>query len=175
MKIQQTNISEVRLVYRTKVKASERLQVKCSKDAFDIFMESWDLDSIEHIEEFKLMLLNRSNRVLGVSSLSKGGTTGTVVDVKLLLHYTIKSNANAIIICHNHPSGNLQPSEADMAITKKVPIILTFRTNCFIETTSFCFYFLILLSPFLGANSKVNLFEKSVFVVLGTSDIAIRV
>jgi DNA repair protein RadC len=120
MKTQQLNISEVRLVYRTKVKASDRLQVKCSKDAFDIFMESWDLDSIEHIKEFKLMLLNRSNRVLGISSLSKGGTTGTVVDVKLLLQYTIKSNANATIMCHNHPSGNLQPSEADMAITKKV-------------------------------------------------------
>ena len=47
MKTQQTNISEVRLVYRTKIKASERLQVKCSKDAFDIFMENWDMDSIE--------------------------------------------------------------------------------------------------------------------------------
>ena len=90
MKTQQTNISEVRLVYRTKVKASDRPQVKCSKDAFDIFMESWDLDSIEHIEEFKLMLLNRSNKVLGIASLSKGGTTGTVVDVKLLLQYTYK-------------------------------------------------------------------------------------
>ena len=59
MKTQQTTISEVRLVYRTKVKASERLQVKCSKDAFDIFMENWDLDSIEHIEEFKLLLMNQ--------------------------------------------------------------------------------------------------------------------
>ncbi len=57
MKTTQTTISEVRLVYRTKIKASERLQVKCSKDAFDIFMGSWELDSIEHIEEFKLMLL----------------------------------------------------------------------------------------------------------------------
>ena len=83
-------------------------------------MESWDLDSIEHIEEFKLMLLTRSNKVLGISSLSKGGTTGTIVDVKLLLQYTIKSNAYAIIICHNHPSGNLQPSDADKNITYKV-------------------------------------------------------
>jgi DNA repair protein RadC len=120
MKKQQTTISEVRLVYRANVKASERPQIKCSKDAFDIFMESWDLDSIEHIEEFKLMLMTRSNRVLGISSLSKGGTTGTVVDVKLLLQYTIKSNANAIIICHNHPSGNLQPYKADIVINRQV-------------------------------------------------------
>jgi len=59
-----------------KIKASDRQQIKCSKDAFDIFMGSWDQDSIEHIEEFKLMLLNRSNKVLGISSLSKGGTAG---------------------------------------------------------------------------------------------------
>jgi hypothetical protein len=58
MKTQQTNISEVRLVYKTKIKASEKPQAKCSKDAFDIFLESWDIDSIEHTEEFKLMLLN---------------------------------------------------------------------------------------------------------------------
>jgi DNA repair protein RadC len=99
MKSNQHTISEVRLIYRTKIKASDRSQVKCSKDAFDIFMESWELDSTEHIQEFKLMLLNRSVRVLGISSLSKGGTTGTVVDVKLLMQYSIKSSANAIIMC----------------------------------------------------------------------------
>ena len=64
MKTKQITIAEVKLVYRTKVKASERLQIRCSKDAFDIFIESWDLDSIEHVEEFKLMLLTRSNKVL---------------------------------------------------------------------------------------------------------------
>jgi hypothetical protein len=68
MKTQQTTISEVRLVYRTKVKASDRLQVKSSKDAFDIFMGNWDQDSIEHFEEFKLLLMNRSNLVLGILS-----------------------------------------------------------------------------------------------------------
>ena len=120
MKTQQITIAEVKLVYRTKVKASERLQIKCSKDAFDIFMESWDLDSIEHIEEFKLMLLTRSNKVLGIASISKGGINGTVTDVRIILQYAIKANASGIIICHNHPSGNLQPSESDQAITRKI-------------------------------------------------------
>jgi DNA repair protein RadC len=91
MKTQQTTISEVRLVYRTKVKASERLQVKCSKDALDIFMESWDPDSIEHFEEFKLMLPTRSNKVLGVASISKGGINGTVTDIRIILQYAIKA------------------------------------------------------------------------------------
>src|SRR5664280_325576 len=117
---QQITVSEVRLVYRTKIKASERLQVKCSKDAFDIFIGSWELDSIEHFEEFKLMLLTRSNKVLGIASISKGGINGTVTDVRIILQYAIKSNASGIIICHNHPSGNLQPSESDLTITKKI-------------------------------------------------------
>jgi DNA repair protein RadC len=73
MKTLQTSISEVKLVYRTKVKASERQEIKCSKDAFDIFMENWELDSIEHIEEFKLMLLTRSNKVLGLVQYQKVG------------------------------------------------------------------------------------------------------
>jgi len=120
MKTQQITIAEVKLVYRTKVKASERLQIKCSKDAFDIFMESWDLDSIEHIEEFKFMLLTRSNKVLGIASVSKGGINGTVTDVRIILQYAIKANSSGIIICHNHPRGNLQPSESDQAITRKI-------------------------------------------------------
>ena len=120
MKTQQTTISEVRLVYRTKVKASERLQIKCSKDAFDIFIESWDLDSIEHVEEFKIMLLTRSNKVLGIALISKGGISGTVTDVRIILQLAIKSNASGLIACHNHPSGNLNPSESDIKITKKI-------------------------------------------------------
>jgi DNA repair protein RadC len=120
MKTQQTNISEVRLVYRTKVKALDRLQVKCSTDAFDIFMENWDLDSIEHIEEFKLLLMNRSNSVLGIMPVSKRGLSGTVTDVRLIYQGAIKANASGIIVCHNHPSGNLNPSESDTKITQKI-------------------------------------------------------
>jgi DNA repair protein RadC len=120
MKQTEITISEVKLVYRTNVKASERFQVRTSRDAFDIFWEAWDLDSIEHVEEFKLMLLTRSNKVLGIASISKGGISGTVTDIRIILQYAIKANASGIIICHNHPSGNLQPSESDQAITKKV-------------------------------------------------------
>ena len=100
MKQSDITISEVKLIYRTKVKASQRPQVKTSKDAFELFMEHWDLDSIEHVEEFKLMLLTRSNKVLGIASISKGGINGTVTDVRVLLQYAIKSNASCIIICH---------------------------------------------------------------------------
>ena len=100
MKTQQITIAEVKLVYRTKIKTSERLQIICSKDSFDIIIESWDLDAIEHVEEFKLMLLTRSNKVLGIASISKGDINGTVTDIRIILQYAIKSNASGIIICH---------------------------------------------------------------------------
>ncbi|HUX95952.1 MAG TPA: JAB domain-containing protein [Bacteroidales bacterium] len=120
MKTQQTDISEVQIIYRTKVKASDRQQIKCSKDAYELFMETWDIDTIEHHEEFKLMLLTRSNRVLGIASISKDGINGTVTDVRIVLQYSIKANASGLIVCHNHPSGNLNPSESDTAITRKI-------------------------------------------------------
>jgi DNA repair protein RadC len=83
-------------------------------------MENWELDSIEHIEEFKLMLLTRSNKVPGIASISKGGISGAVTDVRIILQYAIKANARGIIICYNHPGGNVQPGESDIAITRKV-------------------------------------------------------
>jgi len=83
-------------------------------------MENWELDSIEHIEEFKLLLMNRSNSVLGILAVSKGGLSGTVTDVRLIFQGAIKANASGIIVCHNHPSGNLNPSESDTKITRKI-------------------------------------------------------
>ena len=120
MKQNQITISEVKLVYKTKIKASDRLDVKSSKDAFDIFIDSWDPDSIEHFEEFKLMLLSRSNKVLGIASISKGGINGTLADVRIILQFAIKANASGMIICHNHPSGALVPSESDIKIAQKI-------------------------------------------------------
>ena len=113
-------IAEVRLVYTTTIKASDRPQVKSSQDAYELFQGSWDPETIEHVETFNLMLLNRSNKVLGITTISKGGTSGTVVDVKLILQYAIKANACAIIICHNHPSGNASASESDITLTRKI-------------------------------------------------------
>src|SRR5450759_2074890 len=114
------NVSEVKLSYRSKVKASDRLQVKCSKDASDIFRENWSLESIAHIEEFKVLLMNRSNKVLGIASISKGGISGTVTDIRIIFQYAIKANASGLICCHNHPSFNLNPSESDTRITQKI-------------------------------------------------------
>ena len=66
------------------------------------------------------MLLTRSNKVLGIASISKGGISGTVTDVRIILQAAIKSNASGLIVCHNHPSGNLNPSESDTKLTQKI-------------------------------------------------------
>jgi DNA repair protein RadC len=115
-----SKVAELRLHYKTSVKPSERPQIKSSEDAYKLFLTSWDKNTIEHVEEFKILLLNRSNRALGIAPISLGGTAGTVTDVKIIMQYALKTNAQAIIICHNHPSGNDKPSESDTKITKKI-------------------------------------------------------
>ena len=120
MKTQQTTISEVSLIYSSKVKASDRPQVKCSRDGYNLFMQRWNHDTIEHVAEFKVMLMNRSNTVQGIMDVSKGGISGTVTDVRKLLRAIIKPNASGIIVCHNHTSGNLNPSESDTKLTQKI-------------------------------------------------------
>ena len=115
-----TEIAEVKLSYSTKVKASDRLKVTCSQDACNAFIGTWEDSTLEHREQFKVMLLNRSSKVLGIITISMGGIAGTVIDVRLIFQAAIKANASSIILCHNHPSGNMKPSEADNKITKKI-------------------------------------------------------
>jgi DNA repair protein RadC len=113
-------VSEIDLIYKTRVKASERPKINNSKDVANIMFDTWNPDTIEHIEEFKILLLNRSNKVLGIKHVAKGGISGTVTDVRIIMQTAIKANASGIIACHNHPSGNLNPSEADTKITNKI-------------------------------------------------------
>lgn len=115
-----TRVAEVELVYKTKVKASERPMVKDSKDIYNILRQVWDENKIEMLEEFKVVFLNRANRVTGVYDASSGGITGTVADPRLILAAAIKSLAVSIILSHNHPSGNLKPSKADEELTQKI-------------------------------------------------------
>jgi DNA repair protein RadC len=92
-------------------------QIKCSKDVSDIFQPL--LSDLAH-EEFWILFLNRSNRVINRMKLSQGGISGTVTDVRLVMKRAIEYLASGIILCHNHPSGNLNPSESDSNITRKI-------------------------------------------------------
>src|SRR5690606_5864297 len=113
-------VAEIQLSYKPKVKASLRPTINSSKDAYTILRESWDEDKLEFVEQFKVILLSRANRVLGIYEVSTGGVSGTVADPKLVFAAALKSNASAIIISHNHPSGNLNPSDADLNLTRKL-------------------------------------------------------
>jgi DNA repair protein RadC len=93
------------------------VQIKCSKDVADIFQPI--LSDLLH-EEFWILFLNRSNRVINRMKLSQGGISGTVTDVRIVMKKAIECLASGIIVCHNHPSGNLNPSESDTTITKKI-------------------------------------------------------
>ncbi|CAA0204902.1 JAB domain-containing protein [Tenacibaculum maritimum] len=112
------NIAEVKVSYTTN--NTEKLRVTDSKTSYNVLLACWNKNTIELQEEFKVLLLNRNNQILGIYPLSKGGTASSIVDVKLLFSVALKCNTHGIILAHNHPSGNLTPSEADKRLTKKI-------------------------------------------------------
>ncbi|HSD06402.1 JAB domain-containing protein [Flavobacterium sp.] len=114
------SVSEIELIYRTKIKASERPQIKSSKEAYRLALSAWNPNKIELFEQFKVLFLNNASRALGIYEISSGGITGTVVDLRLIFSAALKANATALIIIHNHPSGQLGASEADRQITRKI-------------------------------------------------------
>jgi DNA repair protein RadC len=97
--------------------ATELTKVTSSKIIFEIMQPV--IGELPH-EEFWVIYLNNSNKVIYKSQLSKGGITGTLVDVRLVYKMALEMGATALILCHNHPSGTLVPSDADKHITKKV-------------------------------------------------------
>jgi len=115
-----SQVAEVELVYRSKVKASQRPLVKDSKDCHYIFRQLWDEGKINLVEEFKVLFLNRANRVVGFMEVSTGGLTGTVADPRIILAGAVKVLSCNIVLAHNHPSGNLLPSKADEELTSKI-------------------------------------------------------
>ncbi|WP_371824260.1 JAB domain-containing protein [Lutibacter sp. A64] len=111
-------VSEIKVSYSSN--NSEQVKIVSSETAYEVVLEHWDKDIIEFQEEIKVLLLNRANMVLGIYNLSKGGVSGSILDVKIVLSVALKCNASSIIIVHNHPSGNLTASTSDMSITSKL-------------------------------------------------------
>ena len=96
-----------------------KVKISQSRDAYEFIKNFYETD-IEIYESFYLLLLNRANTTTGYVKISQGGTAGTVADVKIIAKYAVDSLSSAVILAHNHPSGNLKPSEADIQLTKKV-------------------------------------------------------
>lgn len=114
------HVAEIKLTYMSNVKPSLRPKIQGSREAYDLLRENWDDQKLEFVEQFKIILLNRANKALGIFEVSTGSSTGTVADPKLIFVAALKANACGIILAHNHPSGNLTPSQADIDLTKKL-------------------------------------------------------
>ena len=113
-----SNISEIKISYIPKFKNKDLPKIDSSLTASKLVKQNWD--DIDYYESFAILLLNRANKVLGMRTISTGGISGTVVDPKLIFQAALKANASGIILVHNHPSGNIQASEADKKITNKI-------------------------------------------------------
>jgi DNA repair protein RadC len=114
-----TKVAEAIISYQNPVKPSERVKITKSQDAYELLVANWD-SSVELYESFKILMLNKANKVLGISLVGDGGVSNCVVDPKRVFTAALLASCSSIILCHNHPSGNFQPSEADRQITKKV-------------------------------------------------------
>jgi len=111
------SVSEYKL---TKVKSDfQRVLITSSEDGAN-FIRQFYSDDIGIFESSFILLLDRSNHTIGYAKISQGGIVGTVVDVRLIAKYAIASLASSVILAHNHPSGNLKPSESDEKITQQV-------------------------------------------------------
>lgn len=118
MKKMFNNAAEIEVVYKPAI--SDKPIISSSLDAYNVLVKFFPIETLCLQERFVAMYLNRSNRVIGVYPMSVGGITGTVVDVRLLLSVALKTAATGVILAHNHPSGNLKPSEADKELTIKI-------------------------------------------------------
>ena len=114
------NIAEMKVSYIAKQKPSDRPQILNSLSSYEILKQCFNEDTLNYSEEFVLLLLNYSNRVLGWIKISAGGLAGTVADVRIIFACAIQTGATRIVVAHNHLSGNLKPSQADIDLTKKI-------------------------------------------------------
>lgn len=102
---------------RRSAEVLQKNKISNSKDAFEVFQNY--VSDIQH-EEFWVMMLSRSNNIIKTTSISEGGVAGTVVDPKKIFKLALENNASSLILCHNHPSGNIMPSDADFRLTRKI-------------------------------------------------------
>lgn len=115
-----TQVNEIKVSYQGGIKAREWKKVNTSQDAAKLIYDDWDKEIIGLQECFKIVLMNNDNRVKGIYQISQGSITGTMVDLRILFAVVLKSASTSIILAHNHPSGKMRASEADISLTKRI-------------------------------------------------------
>ena len=114
-----TTIANLELKAKKTPSNFEKVKIISSNDAFKVIKQFY-FDDIDIFESFFILCLNRNNQTIAYAKISQGGVAGTVVDIKLIAKYAIDCLASGVILAHNHPSGNLKPSNEDLAITKRI-------------------------------------------------------
>ena len=118
--LREGEIPEVKLRLNRSSRKKHFGQIKDSKDGADFIRKVYKRGEIELQEQFIVLYLNRANHIIGYYRHTTGAITGTVADVRIILAAALKSASTSVVIAHNHPSGNLRPSEADVALTKQI-------------------------------------------------------
>ncbi|WP_418502108.1 JAB domain-containing protein [Flagellimonas sp.] len=113
-------VNEIQISYREKLSTLKSASITDSKKVAELLFNNWDAHTIGAQESFKIILLNRSNKVKGIYPLSVGGICTTLVDMRLLFAVVVKTLSVGIILAHNHPSGQLKASYEDQRLTQKI-------------------------------------------------------
>lgn len=113
-------VAEVELTYKPSNLDKERPQVTDPETAQVVFRHNWRKGTISLLESFYVMFLDNAKMVMGIAEISRGGSNATIVEPKMVFACAIKSAAHSIVVAHNHPSGNLNPSQADIQLTKRL-------------------------------------------------------
>jgi DNA repair protein RadC len=113
-------VAELKVSYYPETGWEEQPVITSSKDAYDFLYTFFPKETIALQEHFIVAYLNRANKVIGVYHASKGGVSGTIADPRLILGTGLKIVASGILLAHNHPSGNIQPSASDIELTRKI-------------------------------------------------------
>ena len=115
-------ISEVQLIYKKTYNITNRPIINNSQAAYLAFFQSWDMNIIELQEQVKVLYLNPNSRILGLAEISTGSMIKTIVDERLIFSIALQLAATGIILAHNHPSGTMRPSLADIELTRRLEI-----------------------------------------------------
>lgn len=111
-------VNEIKLSYSRKGNCER--SISSSRDAVEVFRAHFDADEMDYRESFFALYLNQANKVLGIKKISECGISSTLVDVRIVMQAGLLCNATALIVAHNHPSGNLKPSSSDIKMTYQI-------------------------------------------------------
>jgi DNA repair protein RadC len=141
----ENKLRELRVHYSPNQTPSLEDKITSSAKAYEFLINSFDKKTIGCQEQFNVLFLNQANIPIGIYKASRGGITSTIADIRLILGVALKSFATGIILSHNHPSGNLTPSDSDVKLTNK------FKEACGLLDISLLDH--IIISPFGGKYS----------------------